>query len=167
MNPDLSISKIPGIGRYYEYKLRKLNVNTVEDLIYHFPFRYDDFSQIKTIENIKTEEIVSIQGAIRQIKNVRTRSGKFITVATVADQSGTVEVVWFNQPYLTQTLKAGMQISLSGKIQFEGFRAKLISPSYEVLRSNTSQIESNINQGQPLHLPSMKQRFLFLLSPLI
>ena len=151
MNPDLSISKIPGIGRYYEYKLRKLNVNTVEDLIYHFPFRYDDFSQIKTIENIQTEEIVSIQGAIRQIKNVRTRSGKFITVATVADQSGTVEVVWFNQPYLTQTLKAGMQISLSGKIQFEGFRAKLISPSYEVLRSNTSQIESNINQGQPLH----------------
>jgi len=154
MNPDLSISKIPGIGRYYEYKLRKLNVNTVEDLIYHFPFRYDDFSQIKTIENIQTEEIVSIQGVIWQIKNIRTRSGKFITVATVADQSGTVEVVWFNQPYLTQTLKPGMQISLSGKIQFEGFRAKLISPSYEILRSSTSQIESNlnqVNQDQTLH----------------
>ena len=151
MNPDLSISKIPGIGKYYEYKLRKLNINCTEDLIYHFPFRYDDFSQIKTIENIQTGEIVSIQGVIWQIKNIRTRSGKFVTVATVADQSGTVEVVWFNQPYLTQTLKAGMQISLSGKIQFEGFRAKLISPSYEVLRSNTSQIESNINQGQTLH----------------
>src|SRR3990172_9671267 len=154
MDPDLSISKIPGIGRYYEYKLRKLNVNTVEDLIYHFPFRYDDFSQIKTIENIQTGEIVSIQGVIWQIKNIRTRSGKFVTVATVADQSGTVEVVWFNQPYLTQTLKPGMQISLSGKIQFEGFRAKLISPSYEILRSSTSQIESNlnqVNQDQTLH----------------
>jgi len=151
MDPDLSISKIPGIGRYYEYKLRKLNINTVEDLIYHFPFRYDDFSQIKTIENIQTGEIVSIQGVIWQIKNIRTRSGKFVTVVTVADQSGTVEVVWFNQPYLTQTLKAGMQISLSGKIQLEGFRAKLISPSYEILRSNISQIESNFNQGQTLH----------------
>ena len=151
MDPDLSISKIPGIGRYYEYKLRKLNINTVEDLIYHFPFRYDDFSQIKTIENIQTGEIVSIQGVIWQIKNIRTRSGKFVTVVTVADQSGTVEVVWFNQPYLTQTLKAGMQISLSGKIQLEGFRAKLISRSYEILRSNISQIESNFNQGQTLH----------------
>src|SRR3990167_3709352 len=151
MDPDLSISKIPGIGRYYEYKLRKLNINTVEDLIYHFPFRYDDFSQIKTIENIQTGEIVSIQGVIWQIKNIRTRSGKFVTVVTVADQSGTVEVVWFNQPYLTQTLKPGMQISLSGKIQLEGFRAKLISPSYEILRSNISQIESNFNQGQTLH----------------
>src|SRR3990167_5788338 len=151
MNPDLSISKIPGIGRYYEYKLRKLNVNTVEDLIYHFPFRYDDFSQIKTIENIQTEEIVSIQGVIWQIKNIRTRSGKFVTIATVADLSGTIEVVWFNQPYLTQTLKPGMQISLSGKIQFDRFRPKLISPSYETLRSNISQIESNFSQGQTLH----------------
>src|SRR3989304_9830374 len=136
MDPDLSISKIPGIGRYYEYKLRKLNINTVEDLIYHFPFRYDDFSQIKTIENIQTGEVASIQGVIWQIKNVRTRSGKFVTVATVADQSGTVEIIWFNQPYLTQTLKPGMQISLSGKIQFDGFRPKLISPAYEIIRTN-------------------------------
>src|SRR3990167_10251370 len=120
MDPDLSISKIPGIGKYYLYKLKKLNINTAEELVYHFPFRWDDFSQIKTIENIQEGETVSILGIIRQIKNVRTRSGKFVTVATVADQSGTVEVVWFNQPYLTQTLKAGMQISLSGKFQFDG-----------------------------------------------
>src|SRR3989344_6884892 len=138
MNPDLPISNIPGIGKYYSYKLKKLNINCVEDLIYHFPFRWDDFSEIKTIENIKANEPVSIQGIIWQIKNVRTRSGKFITVATVADQSGTVEVIWFNQPYLTQTLKAGMQISLSGKIQFEGFHPKLISPSYEILKSAVS-----------------------------
>lgn len=154
MDPDLSISKIPGIGKYYEYKLRKLNINTVEDLIYHFPFRYDDFSQIKTIDNIQTGETVSIQGVIWQIKNVRTRSGKFVTVATVADQSGTVEIVWFNQPYLTQTLKPGIQISLSGKIQFDGFRPKLISPSYEIIKSVASQSRSDleqVEQGLTLH----------------
>src|SRR3989344_2376195 len=151
MNPDLSISKIPGIGRYYEYKLRKLNVNTVEELIYHFPFRYDNFSQIKTIENVQTGEIVSIQGAIRQIKNIRTRSGKFVTIATVADLSGTIEVVWFNQPYLTQTLKPGMQISLSGKIQFDRFRPKLTSPSYEILKSAHSQPRSDLVQDLTLH----------------
>jgi len=151
MDPDLTISKITGIGKYYEYQLRKLNINTVEDLIYHFPFRYDDFSQIKTIENIQTGEVASIQGVIWQIKNVRTRSGKFVTVATVADQSGTVEIIWFNQPYLTQTLKPGMQISLSGKIQFDGFRPKLISPSYEILKSAVSQSRSDLVQGLTLH----------------
>src|SRR3989344_5650747 len=151
MDPDLTISKIPGIGRYFEYKLRKLNINTVEDLIYHFTFRYDDFSQIKTIENIQTGEVASIQGVIWQIKNVRTRSWKFVTVATVVDQSGTIEVIWFNQPYLTPTLKPGMQISLSGKIQFDGFRPKLISPSYEILKSAVSQSRSDLVQGLTLH----------------
>ena len=139
MNPDLPISKIPGVGKYYEYKLRKLNINTVEDLIYHFPFRYDDFSQIKTIDNIQTGENASIQGVIWQIKNVRTRSGKFVTVATVTDQSGTIEIMWFNQSYLTKTLNPGMQISLSGKIKFEGSHPKLISPSYEIIRNSRPQ----------------------------
>src|SRR3989344_2459103 len=149
MNPDLAISNIPGVGKYFSYKLKKLNVNTVEDLIYHFPFRYDDFSQIKAIENIQTGEVASIQGVIWQIKNVRTRSGKFVTVATVADQSGTVEIIWFNQPYLTQTLKPGMQISLSGKIQFDGSRLKLISPSYEIIREDRQQ--STIHYRPTLH----------------
>src|SRR3990167_11146788 len=139
MNPDLSISNIPGVGKYYSYKLKKLDINTAEDLIYHFPFRYDDFSQIKAIENIQTGDIVSVQGIIWQIKNVRTRTGKFVTVATVADQSGTIEIVWFNQPYLTQSLKPGMQISLSGKIHLDGFRPKLISPSYEIISPHTVQ----------------------------
>jgi len=145
----LSISKIPGIGKYYLYKLKKLNINSVEDLIYHFPFRYDDFSQIKTIENIHANEPVSIQGVIWKIKNVRTRIGKFVTVATVADQSGIVEVVWFNQPYLVQTLKPGMQISLSGKIQYDGFRPKLVSPSYEIIREDYQQ--STIDYRPTLH----------------
>src|SRR3990167_5986738 len=153
MNPDLAISNIPGVGKYFSYKLKKLNINTVEDLIYHFPFRYDDFSQIKTIDNVQTGEIASIQGIIWQIKNVRTRSGKFVTVATVADQSGTIEIIWFNQSYLTKILKPGMQISLSGKIQFDGFRPKLISPSYEIIRTNSNdQIPNSKNlQIETLH----------------
>src|SRR3989344_3293876 len=113
MNPDLSISNIPGVGKYYSYKLKKLDIDTAEDLIYHFPFRYDDFSQIKAIENIQTGDIVSVQGIIWQIKNVRTRTGKFVTVATVADQSGTIHL--------------------------DGFRPKLISPSYEIIRPHTVQ----------------------------
>src|SRR3990167_10100529 len=133
MNPDLPISNIPGIGKYYSYKLKKLNINCVEDLIYHFPFRWDDFSEIKTIENIKANEPVSIQGIIWQIKNVRTRSGKFITVATVADQSGTIDVIWFNQSYLTKTLKPGLPVSLSGKVDLSGARPILMSPSYEII----------------------------------
>src|SRR3989344_1516446 len=135
MDPQTPIENLPGVGSYFARKLKKLEINTVEDLIYHFPFRYDDFSRISTISNITPGEKISVQGVIWQIRNIRTRSGKFVTVATVADQSATIEVIWFNQPYLTKTLKAGQPISLSGKIQLDGNRPKLISPTYEILRS--------------------------------
>ena len=143
MNPQTPINNLPGIGSYYARKLKKLAIETVEDLIYHFPFRYDDFSQISTISNLTPGEKISIQGVIWQIRNIRTRSGKFVTVATVADQSSTIEVIWFNQPYLTKTLKAGLPVSLSGKVQLDGNHPKLISPSYEVIRSNSNDQKPN------------------------
>ncbi len=151
MQPQTPINEISGVGSYYARKLKRLEIETVEDLIYHFPFRYDDFSKISTISNIEPGEKLSIQGVLWQIKNVRTRSGKFITVATVADQSGTIEVIWFNQPYLTRNLKAGSQVSLSGKAQLEGKKVKLISPSYEVIRQTSYQLPTTSNQKTTLH----------------
>ena len=140
MNPQTPIENLPGIGSYYGRKLKKLEINTLEDLIYHFPFRYDDFSKIAQIQNLTPGEKISIQGVIWQIRNIRTRRGKFVTTATIADQSGTIEVIWFNQPYLTKTLKAGLQVSLSGKVQQDGNKIKLVSPSYEILRSQQTQV---------------------------
>ena len=134
MEPQIPVSKLTGIGQYYSYKLKRLEINTLEDLIYHFPFRYDDFSKIGQIREVTPGEKTSIQGVVWQIKNIRTRSGKFVTVATVADQSGTIEVIWFNQPYLTKSIKPGSQISLSGKVELEGHKYKLIAPQYEILR---------------------------------
>lgn len=137
MNPNLPVGQLPGIGQYYAHKLRRLEIKTLRDLVYHFPFRYDDFSKIQTIQNVAAGQKLSIQGIIWQIKNIRTKGGKFITRATVADQSGTIEVIWFNQPFLTKNLKAGMPVSLSGKVQADGRRLQLVSPSYEIIRSQT------------------------------
>ena len=135
MNPQTPIEKLPGIGRYFSQKLRRLDIKTVEDLIYHFPFRYDDFSKVEKIQNVIPGEKLSIQGVVWQIKNIRTPKGKFVTTATVADQSGVIETIWFNQPFLTKNIKPGMQISLSGKVEANGNRFRLISPSYEIIRS--------------------------------
>lgn len=151
MNPNTSVASLPGVGIYYAKKLKKLDIETVEDLVYHFPFRYEDFSQISPIQNLVPGEKISIVGNVWQIKNVRTRTGKFITNATVADESGTIEVIWFNQPYLTKSIKSGTPISLSGKVQLDGYKAKLISPSYEILRSNQLPVARDQNQVETTH----------------
>ncbi len=135
MNSQTKVEFLPGIGKYYAFKLKKLGVETLEDLIYHFPFRWDDFSQQSMVGEIRESGVkTSIQGTVLQIKNLRTRNGKFITTAAVADQTGTINVIWFNQPYLTKNIKEGVQISLSGKVEQEGKRYKMLSPQYEIIR---------------------------------
>lgn len=134
MQADTPIENLPGVGTFYSLRLEKLGIATVRDLVYHFPFRYEDFSQVQPIQDVKDGEKLSIQGTIWQIKTIRTRYGKFLTQATVADDSGTIEIVWFNQPYLTKTLKAGTPVSLSGKVKVEGTHRKLMSPTWEVIR---------------------------------
>lgn len=161
MDPNLKVEFLPSVGTSYAKKLKKLDIKTVADLVYHFPFRYDDFSQISQIQNLEGGAKLTIQGIVWQIKNVRTRTGKFLTQAQVADQSGVIEIVWFNQPYLTKTIKAGVQISLSGKITSDYGKPKLISPSYEIIR-NQSQAKSqtlsqpnNLATKQPNNPPSL------------
>lgn len=157
MTPDTPIENLSGIGKYYAYKLKRLEIKSLEDLIYHFPFRYDDFSQIREIGEVRevtSGQKLSVQGIVWQIRNIRTRRGKFITRATVADQSGTIEVIWFNQPFLTKNIKVGMTISLSGKADFEGSKIILISPSYEIIRSAqlpnypTTQLPNTLHTGR-------------------
>ncbi len=146
MDPNLSVDYLTGVGKYYALRLKKLQINTLEDLIYHFPFRYDDFSHIATIQNTNPGEKLTIQGVVWQIKNVRTRIGKFLTNAQVADESGVIDVIWFNQPYLTKNIKAGTHISLSGKVVTQGSRPKLISPTYEILKSTFQHPRPGLDQ---------------------
>ncbi len=154
MDPQTKVFDLPGVGAFYSLKLKRLGIETVEDLIYHFPFRYDDFSIVEEIRDIVPGEKLSIQGVIWQIKNIRTRFGKFITTAQVADPSGVVDVIWFNQPYLTKSLKAGTPISLSGKVDTSSPRPKLLSPAYEIIRPSLGSDPSHSlpdEQGRTLH----------------
>ena len=152
MDPQNPIDQLPGVGKYYSYKLKKLEIKTLENLIYHFPFRYDDYSQIRGIGEIREvspQDKISVVGNVLSIKNIRTRYGKFLTRATVTDDSGTIEVIWFNQPYLTKNITPGTQISLSGKVKLDGKHYQLVSPQYEIIRS--SQLTVHGSQNETIH----------------
>ncbi len=136
------VKELPLIGDFYERGLKVLGIRTISDLVNHYPFRYEDYSKVEKIKNLTPGEKISVKGIVWQIKNIRTRSGKFITKATVADQTDKIEVIWFNQPFLTKNIRSGMQVSLSGKVEFEGKKPKLISPSYEIIRSRETLIFS-------------------------
>jgi len=116
MDLDSPIQSIPRISSAYQKRLLKLGIKTLRDLFYHFPFRYDDFSNIKKIAGLKINETATIQGQIIEIKNIRTWKKRiYVTEAYVQDETGTIKVIWFNQPYIADSLKRGDAISLAGK----------------------------------------------------
>ena len=135
------IEKLFNIGSVYVGKLHKVGIKTAGDLLFYFPFRYDDFSEVKKISEVELGEIVSIVGKIIDIRNVRTWKRKMnITEALIEDESGAIKAVWFNQPFLIRNLKIGANVSLSGKVAYAQEGLQLSSPAYELL-----------GRGQVLH----------------
>lgn len=136
MELDSPIGSLPLIGPVYVKKLDKLNIRTIEDLLVHVPHRYLDFKLISSIGQAQLGEIVTIRGEVVSIKNLYTKSGKKIQFAQVSDSTGTIDVVWFNQPFLVRNIKVGEKISIAGKIDWFGRKRASISPEYEIIREN-------------------------------
>lgn len=128
------------IGPSYLKKLHKLGIKTLEDLFFHFPHRYDDFTNIKKISEIRIGEEVAILGEIKKIENRETLKKKMIiTEALVSDGTGMIRAVWFNQPFLIENLKEGEKVSLAGKVQASLEGIFLSNPAYE-----------KVKEGKPL-----------------
>jgi len=133
-NIDTSIAKLPRIDEKYLKKFHKLGILNIRDLIYHFPHRYDDFSKIITIDELKLNETATIQGEILKIDNIRTFKKRMtLTEALIKDPSGSVKVIWFNQPYLIKNIKPEKTYSLSGKYVLGKNGPYLSNPNYEMI----------------------------------
>jgi ATP-dependent DNA helicase RecG len=132
MNLLTPIEELLNIGPQYQKKLKKLGIKTIQDLIFHFPYRYEDFSNIIPVSEIKVGAINSIQGKILKIENKRTWKKRMIlTEAIIQDKTEPIKAIWFNQPYLINTLKPGDFVSLAGKIISRQNKIYLSNPSYE------------------------------------
>ncbi len=120
----------------YARRLEKLNIKILEDFLYHIPLRYDDFSLISKINKVQPGEIVTIQGTVSEINNEFTKNFKRLQKAEIADDTGTIEVVWFNQPYLVNVIRKNDKIALSGKIDWFLKKIVMQSPEYEILNNS-------------------------------
>jgi len=128
------IQDVPKIGLVYQKRLKKFGIKTVHDILFHFPSRYDDFSNIIHISEIRQNlaKIVCIQGEITKIKTTKTfKKWMNITEAVIQDENSEIKVIWFNQLYITKTLKENDFVCLAGKVSLGKDGLYLNNPSYE------------------------------------
>ncbi|OGG03199.1 hypothetical protein A2W14_07250, partial [Candidatus Gottesmanbacteria bacterium RBG_16_37_8] len=130
------------IYKIYANRLARLGIFKVEDFLYHTPFRFDDYSLVSKINKVQPGETVTIKGKVVDIKNIFTRGFRRIQKSTVTDETGTIETIWFNQPFILNIIKKGDIVSLSGKVRRNLNKNVLESPEYEVSISNGENIHT-------------------------
>jgi len=130
------INELYRVGEATAKTLSKLGLRTVSDLLFYFPFRYDDFSKSLPISDLKAETTANIAGTIELIQNKRSFKRKmYLTEALISDESDTLKIIWFNQSFLTRTLKVGDRISLAGRVSEKNGQLIMVSPLYEKIYS--------------------------------
>jgi len=123
---------VRGIGQKQAQLLSKLGLNTIEDMIYYFPRRYDDYSELKLIKNLKYGEEVTIIAYVKSISSFTTRNkNRKIVQALVSDDTASIQLLWFNQEFQLRYLRKNMFLSISGKVEQYMGRLVMYHPEYE------------------------------------
>ena len=150
-------------------RLKRLGMVTVRDLLFHFPFRYEDFSQIVPINQLQAGQECTVQGTIELIASRRSpRKRTLLTEAIVNDGTEQLRVIWFGQAYITKVLKTGDTVSLSGKIKDDGFGVQMTSPTYEKVSDESTQTHTaRIVPMYPLTQGITQKQMRFLMSQVI
>lgn len=115
--------------------LHDLGIHTLGDLLRYFPRTHTDQSNLINISEIRTDQLNTIKGTLSQLIELKTRFGKKLIKAKLTDSSGQIEVIWFNQPFITKILHNGQSVILCGKAKFELGKLTLLSPEFEAVQS--------------------------------
>ena len=143
---DLKISArfIKGVGPSKLNTLNRLGIDTIYDLLYCFPRRYEDRSRIRKISEIRPGDFETIRVKVIAFGGRMTKKGMNIFQVAVGDTSGVIHATWFNQPYMKDKFKIGQELILYGRVEKYSY-LQINNPEYEVL---TGTKEDSIHMGR-------------------
>jgi len=146
VNLSSPIWEIPRVGPQTQKQLKRLGIETIGELIFHFPHRYEDFSNLIPISQAEEGGPFCFQGRITDIRTFRAfRRKMMLTQATIEDETGKIKALWFNQPYLINTLRKGTFVCLAGKVKGKKSSKYLSNPAYEKIPENYKEIDFDLN----------------------
>lgn len=118
MNLSDAVTAVKGVGPRMKEKLERLGVKTVEDLISYYPRRYEDWTKITPMGDLSYEMETAVYGTVVEVREARPRRNLSILTVTLADGTGAVNLVYFNQPWKKEQLVHGENILAYGKIEY-------------------------------------------------
>lgn len=151
-----SIQYLKGIGPKRKKSFSDRGVDTIEELLYYFPRRYEDRTNFSNISELKEGEVSTIKTQVLTggQRNSWRRRAFSITEAVLADKTGKINCVWFNQPYLKEYLKTGTSLILFGKVEIYNGRMQMNNPEFEFLDGED---DDSLNIGRIVPIYTLPQ----------
>ena len=132
---DKRVTALKGVSTALAARLGKLGITTLQDMLFYFPRRYNDFASIRPISQLVVGEEQTVIGTVWSAKDTPIGRRLRGTEALIGDETGTMRVVWFNQPYIAQQLRTNERVVLAGKVMLYKGTKTLENPEYEPLES--------------------------------
>lgn len=156
---DIKISSLPRIGEKRARLFHKIGIYNLFDLLYYLPKRYEDRRVKGTLDDVKSGEVATVLGRIINIEEVKLRRNLTLLRVSVYGNFGSCTALWFNQPFLKRSLRKGLPIAVTGKVErnLYGFEISVID--YE-----TGSLKNPVHVGRivPIYgtTQNLSQRFL-------
>lgn len=125
------VSTLHGIGPKMAEKLETLEIRTVEELLFTFPRRYDDYTTMKPLNRLRAGELVSVIGTVRSTAVIKGKRNIDVFNVVIDDGTATMTAGFFNQPYLRGKMNRGDQVCFSGKTDLYLGRITMSNPHWE------------------------------------
>lgn len=122
-----------GVGPGLEKKMVRLKIDTIEDLLYHFPKRYEDRRNLKRIAETYSNEWETVSGVVGRTSEIRPRGRLSIVKTAISDGSAEAHLIWFNQPFRKQFLKIGDKVVVYGKVERRFSEIQIHNPEVELV----------------------------------
>lgn len=132
------VTKLPYISSRYAALLKKLRIETIQDFLTHFPRTYKDSSEIQNISdmllNPQANEVWQFRAFIKSFKNIILRGGKALQQVVIFDETGEVQIGFFNQSFLKNVFKNGVEVMIRVKPAYKGNKITFYGSDYEILK---------------------------------
>ena len=132
---------VKGVGPKKFQILTQLGIHTIKDLLYYFPYRYEDRRHLNQIKDLREGQLQSFQAEVLAKGMRRARNRRTIFHMALGDETGRMDALWFNQPYLKDNFKIGDKVIIYGKIQ-KRKGLQVINPEYEIIYNSDSSDET-------------------------
>ena len=136
----ISVDRLQGVGEERRTSLGEVEIESVFDLLTHYPRRYVDRSREAKLGEVTPGQEVMVVADVESVKSRRTRNRRSIVEVSLSDDTGSLELVFFNQAWRSKQLKQGLTVALFGKVDLYRGQLQMTNPLVDLVGDRTGRI---------------------------